>query len=291
MDIIVDTRDELGESILWCTASQRLWWVDVLSAILHELTWPHAVHRTHKLPFRRVGSIGLHAQGGLIVATERGIFRWSATTGVGAQLMQPQWDPATHRLNDGRCDRAGRFWVGSMHDSLFEPEGQLFSIGAGRGPDVHLSEIIVPNSTAFSPDDRSFYFADTRRYVIWVFDFDLPSGMISNRRIFADFNAGKFRPDGSCVDSAGCLWNASYEGAQVVRYSPRGIIDTIIPLPVSFPTCVCLGGPDLDTLFVTSARFALSDEQRAREPLAGGVFAMRVPTLGLPEAGFAASTA
>jgi sugar lactone lactonase YvrE len=287
MQCVVDTRDQLGECVLWCTRSQRLWWVDVLSASLHELSWPAGQHRTHQLPFRRLGSIGLRASGGLVLATEQGVFGWHPVRGVGAQLMAPRWDPVTHRLNDGRCDRAGRFWVGSMHDSLFVPDGTLFSIGPAAEAVAHFDDIIVPNSLAFSPDDRRFYFADTRRYMIWQFDFDIESGRIGNRRPFVDFGLGPARPDGSCVDANGCLWNASFDGGRVVRYTPDGITDTVVQLPVSCPTCVCLGGPDLDTLFVTTASFSLSAEQRLQEPLAGGLFALRVPTAGLAEPAFA----
>ena len=287
MQCVVDTRDRLGESVLWCPRSQRLWWVDVLSAALHELAWPAGLHRTHQLPFRRLGSIGLCADGGLVLATEQGLFGWHPDRGLGAQLMAPRWDPATHRLNDGRCDRAGRFWVGSMSDSLFVPEGTLFSIGPAAEAVAHFDDIIVPNSLAFSPDDRRFYFADTRRYMIWQFDFEIESGRIGNRRPFVDFGSGAARPDGSCVDANGCLWNAAFDGGRVVRYTPDGIVDTVVQLPVSCPTCVCLGGPDLDTLFVTTASFSLSAEQRLQEPLAGGLFALRVPTRGLAEPAFA----
>lgn len=287
MQCVVDTRDQLGECVLWCPRSQRLWWVDVLSASLHELSWPAGQHRTHQLPFRRLGSIGLRASGGLVLATEQGVFDWHPDRGLEAQLMAPRWDPATHRLNDGRCDRAGRFWVGSMHDSLFVPDGTLFSVGPAAEAAAHFDDIIVPNSLAFSPDDRRFYFADTRRYMIWQFDFEIESGRIGNRRPFVDFGSGPARPDGSCVDANGCLWNASFDGGRVVRYTPDGVTDTVVPLPVSCPTCVCLGGPDLDTLFVTTASFSLSAEQHLQEPLAGGLFALRVPTPGLAEPAFA----
>jgi sugar lactone lactonase YvrE len=288
IECIVETRDLLGEGVVWCPRSQRLWWVDVLRAALHELSWPAGVHRTHQLPFRRLGSIALRARGGLLIATEQGVFGWDAERGVGDQLMTPRWDSQTHRLNDGRCDRAGRFWVGSMHDSQFVPEGALFSIDAAAEVVSHVGDIIVPNAIAFSPDDRRFYFADTRRYVIWQFDFDIASGHIGNRRLFVEFGGGPARPDGACVDAQGCIWNASYEGASAVRYTPDGRTDAVVRLPVTCPTCVCLGGADLDTLFITSASYPLTAEQKLREPLAGGLFALRVPTPGLAEPMFAA---
>jgi sugar lactone lactonase YvrE len=287
VECVVDSRDQLGESVLWCSRSERVWWVDVLRAVLHELWWPAGVHRTHQLPFRRLGSIGLRACGGLVLATEQGLFGWDADRGVGARLMAPRWNVETHRLNDGRCDRSGRFWVGSMHDTQFIPEGQLFSIGPGSNVTAHFGDIIVPNAIAFSPDDCRFYFADTRRYVLWQFDFDIAAGHLGNRRPLIEFGSGPARPDGACVDANGCIWNASYQGASVVRYTPNGVVDTVVPLPVSCPTCVCLGGRDLDTLFVTSASYALPADRAPREPLAGGLFALRVTTAGLMEPMFA----
>jgi sugar lactone lactonase YvrE len=287
VECVVETRDLLGESVLWCPRSERLWWVDVLRAVLHEVSWPAGIHRSHELPFRRLGSIALRATGGLVLATEQGLFGWDADRGLGARLMAPRWDVLTHRLNDGRCDRSGRFWVGSMHDTQFVPEGTLYSIGRGLDVKSHLADIIVPNAIAFSPDDRRFYFADTRRYVLWQFDFDIGSAQLANRRPLVEFGTGPARPDGACVDADGCIWNASFAGASVVRYTPNGAVDAVVRLPVSCPTCVCLGGRDLDTLFVTSASYQLTADQARREPLAGGLFALRVATAGLTEPMFA----
>jgi sugar lactone lactonase YvrE len=174
-----------------------------------------------------------------------------------------------------------------MHDTQFIPAGTLFSIGAAGAVTAHFGDIIVPNAIAFSPDDRRFYFADTRRYVLWQFDFDIASGHLGNRRPLVEFGSGPARPDGACADVEGCIWNASFEGASVVRYTPNGTVDIVVRLPVTYPTCVCLGGRDLDTLFVTSASYPLAADRKRREPLAGGLFALRVATVGLAEPMFA----
>lgn len=280
---VAETADLLGEGVVWCARSRRVWWADVMRGVIHELSWPQAVHVEHRLPFRRIGSLGLLASGGLLVATEQGIFCWDPVHGVGACVMAPRWNPVVFRLNDGRADRAGRFWVGSMSDGQFVPEGRLYSRSPGGAIDDHADGIIIPNAIAFSPDDRWFYFADTRRYVIWRYAFDLAEGRISAQEVFVDFGSGPGRPDGSCVDVDGCIWNACYEGGRVVRYTPKGQIDREIALPVSFPTCVALGGDALDTLFITTARGPLADERRAAEPLAGHLFAVPVGTAGQPE--------
>ena len=149
-----------------------------------------------------------------------------------------------------------------------------------------FSDIRVSNSMAFSPDGKKFYFSDTRRFVLWVFDFDQDSGVISNRRVFAEYEEPA-RPDGACVDEDGCLWNAAFYGSRIIRYTPGGKIDRVIELPVSLPTCVAFGGSDLGTLFITTATKTLSPDVLAKEPLAGSVLAIRPGVRGLPEARFA----
>jgi len=283
----VDCHNALGEGVTWCPRRRVLWWVDVLAGVVHE--WDPSVgrHIAYPTPFRRVGSLALGQQSGLALAPERGLFAWEPGSGATRLLVEVEADRPANRLNDGRCDRAGRFWVGSMHDSQFVPEGSLYRIGGDLRSACVERDIVIPNSIAFSPDDRTFYFADTRRYAIWAYDFQLSEGVITNRRLFVDFGRGPGRPDGSCVDADGCLWNATYAGGQIVRYRPDGRVDRVIDLPVSHPTCCCFGGADLDVMFVTSARFPLDAHQQTAEPLAGSMLAFRPGVRGLPEPAFA----
>ena len=135
--------------------------------------------------------------------------------------------------------------------------------------------VTVPNSTAFSPDDRTLYFADTPRHVIWAFDFNLHAGMIGERRVFADLTLRRGLPDGSCIDAEGFLWNAEYGGHRLTRYAPDGRTDRTIELPVINPTCCCFGGENLDTLYVTSESAKLTPGQRAQHPLSGKLLRLR----------------
>src|SRR5579885_386900 len=173
VECIVRTQNALGEGIIWCPRRQTLWWVDVLAGKVHEWRQADTLHRTHDLPFRRIGSLALRERGGLLLATEQGLFVWDPETGSTAFAAAPEIGQPTHRLNDGRCDRAGRFWVGSMHDTEFVPDGKLFRVDRDLTVTTMAERIVIPNSIAFSPDDRTFYFADTRQYAIWAFDFDL----------------------------------------------------------------------------------------------------------------------
>ena len=143
--------------------------------------------------------------------------------------------------------------------------------------------MIVANGIAFSPDGKTLYFTDTRRYTSYAYDLDLDDGAITNRRIFADYSATGDRPDGACVDVDGCLWAAFFAGSRIVRYRPDGRIDRTIELPVTNPTCLAFGGRDLRTLFVTTATKFLGPEQLAAEKFAGGLFAIEGAGQGLPE--------
>jgi sugar lactone lactonase YvrE len=143
--------------------------------------------------------------------------------------------------------------------------------------------MIVSNGIAFSPDDKTMYFTDTRRHLSWQFDFDLEAGRISNQRLFADYSGSGERPDGACVDVDGGIWTAFFAGGRVVRYRPDGVIDVVVPVPVTNPTCVCFGGADLRTLYITTAAKFLTPEQRAAEPLAGSLLAIYGVGQGVPE--------
>jgi sugar lactone lactonase YvrE len=173
-----------------------------------------------------------------------------------------------------------------MNDADFVAEGSLFRVGPDCSSSVVLGGIVVPNGIAFSPDDQTFYFADTRRYAIWAYDFDLESGEIWNRRVFAEFKPDGGRPDGSCIDCEGFLWNAEYAGGRVVRYAPDGRVDRVVPVPMSHPTSCCFGGAQHNLLFVTSASYALTADERAAQPLAGALLALDVGVCGLPEPRF-----
>jgi sugar lactone lactonase YvrE len=233
-----------------------------------------------------VGSIALCERGGFLAAMRSGFHAVDPETGTVEQLLDPEADRPENRFNDGRVDRRGRFWAGTMNDVRRDPTGALYRLDADLACTRHREDVIVPNSIAWSPDDRVMYFADTYRHHILVFDFDAAEGRISGERLFAKPD-GPGRPDGSCVDAEGCLWNAEYAGGRIVRWTPDGRIDRVVELPVSQPTCCCFGGSGLDTLFVTSATQRLPPGELAKQPLAGGVFAVRVGVRGLPEARFA----
>jgi sugar lactone lactonase YvrE len=172
-------------------------------------------------------------------------------------------------------------WIGTMNIDTKQPTGGFYRIAADHSAQRLLDGITIPNSTAFSSDNRTLYLADTPRHVVWAFDFDMDAGAISNRRVFAE--TGHANPDGSCVDAEGFLWNAEYGGHRLTRYTPDGRIDRHIDLPVTNPTCCCFGGDAFDTIYVTSAA---PPGARAPRPLDGAVLAVDANVRGLPEAAF-----
>ena len=194
-----------------------------------------------------------------------------------------------NRFNDGKTDRRGRHWAGTMGDVDWNhPIGNLYRFGPDRQPVRVAENIRCSNGIAWSPDDRTMYFCESFAYVIHAYDFDAVTGAIENRRTFATVDAasGSF-PDGITVDADGFLWCAQPVFGRLVRYDPTGRIERIIELPVSRGTSVMFGGPDLSTLYITTMRTTLDERQLSEEPLAGSLLAITPGVRGLAETPFA----
>ena len=282
VECAVNAMDQLGETPLWCEREQLLWWLDIEKPKLQRLdpaADSHDVFPDPKPTF--LGSQALTESGGHLLAQDLELVIRDQD-GALTPFAKVE-EGLDNRLNDGRVDRWGRFWVGTMDNQLHRPNGSLYRVDPDGTVKHLLGDIIVSNGIAFSPDGRRFHFTDTRRHQSFVFDMDPEDGEISGQRLFADYSATGERPDGACFDADGGLWTAFFAGGRVVRYGPDGRIDTVIPLPVTNPTCVCFGGADLKTLYITTASKFLSDVQRAAEPLAGALFAVEGVAQGLPE--------
>jgi sugar lactone lactonase YvrE len=213
-----------------------------------------------------------------------GWYDWATASWNAWQDLEP---PRTgNRLNDGRCDPAGRFWVGSMFErtAVERFTGLLHRLDASGTSSIVRSGLGVSNGLAFSPDGTVMYHADTFRKTVWMFDYDPSSGKRSNERVFTDYLGLPGRPDGACVDADGCYWTACVGGGAVARISPNGDVDRVVELPVAYPTMPAFGGPGLSTLFITSLR------RNARTPgdseHDGHLFALDVGVSGIPEPRF-----
>jgi sugar lactone lactonase YvrE len=195
---------------------------------------------------------------------------------------------APMRFNDGRCDRQGRFWAGTMHLDMGRncKAGMVYRFD-GRGLAPQLGPLVVPNGMAWSPDGRTMYLSDSHPTVqtIWAYDYDIDDGAPSNPRVFVDMRDHPGRPDGAAVDSDGCYWICGNDAGMVHRFTPQGRLDRSIALPVKKPAMCAFGGSNLDTLFVTSIRPDLPSVA-AEQPLAGGVFAFNPGVTGMAEQPF-----
>jgi sugar lactone lactonase YvrE len=280
VETAVASADILGETPLWCDRSHKLWWVDIDGRLHQSFDPATGAHHVTSYDCQFLGSQALTTDGSHLLAQDLTLHHRSSDRS--AQIIEVERG-IDNRLNDGRVDARGRLWIGTMDNQLHRPNGSLYRV-TGDGQVTRIfGDVIVTNGIAFSPDNRTLYFTDTRRYCTWMFDFDLDDGAISNRRLFADYSASQERPDGACVDVAGGLWTAFFSGGRVARYRPDGKIDTVIPVPVTNPTCLCFGGSDLKTLFVTTARKFLDQQQLGIEPQAGHVLAIHGLAQGLPE--------
>ena len=279
-------RNVLGETPLWCGATQTIWWLDIDGCKLHGLQPDSGTHVEHSFDCRFAGSLALRAQGGLLIALDGNLFTFDPERGALQPFVQVEPEHLDTRLNDGRCDARGRLWVGSMDNQLTRPNGAFYRIDPDGTVVRQFGDVIVSNTIAIAPDQKTLYFSDTRRFITWAFDLDVEEGRLANRRIFADYTSTNERPDGACVDAEGFLWNAMFASGRIVRHAPDGRLDRVIELPVTNPTCVCFGGPELRTLYVTTARKFLSEAQLHNEPLAGSLLAIEVDVQGFPEATF-----
>jgi sugar lactone lactonase YvrE len=206
---------------------------------------------------------------------------------LGDRMAEAPYDPSHHRFNDGRADRAGRFWVGTMNERRDAASGALYCLDEYFALRRAVDGITISNGLAWSPDQRTMYHADTPARAINAYAFDAATGTLGARREFAHFDGETDRPDGAAVDSDGCYWIAFYRGGKVVRLSSRGERLAEFPVPAMCPTMCAFGGPDLRTLYVTTARQMREADELARLPQSGGIFSMRVDVPGLPEPKFA----
>jgi sugar lactone lactonase YvrE len=284
--VVARTSDILGESAIWSWRENALYWADLFRPAIHRMELGGSSVQSWTPP-QKLGSFVLRPDLTLLIAGRTGLAIFDPRDQSYTLLCNPDADRPANILNDGKCDRRGRFWVGSMERGQKKPAGRLYRFDADRQCHVVATDILVPNSIAFSPDDRVMYFADTFKDEIYTFDFDLDSGAIGNRRLFCTTQDQPGAPDGSTVDAEGFLWNAQWRGSRVVRYSSDGRIDRVIELPISQPTSCAFGGANLGTLYVTTARFGLGADGERKEPLAGSVLALDVGACGVPEPMFA----
>lgn len=290
IEVLLDVKTTLGEGPIWDAESQRLHWIDSADGRIFRSTNDGRELRSWHVG-EPIGSMAISQDGTyFLAALKSGLHRIDVADGEQELLVDPEPDLPNNRLNDGKVDRQGRFIFGSMDTLEEQASGRLYSYNAEGQLNTLDDGIVVSNGPCFSPDGRTLYFSDTWTGVIWAYDYDAATGEASNRRTFAtvDTSTGG-AADGATVDADGYLWQALVYGGKIIRYAPDGSVDRIVEMPVLKVTSLAFGGPELDTLFITSMakpplpRFPEDSQQR------GSLFAVSgLGVHGLPEPRFGA---
>jgi D-xylonolactonase len=275
-----DLKATLGEGPIWSAEEQAVWFVDIKS---------HKVHRFHPASGAtasfdapdQVTFLAPRAGGGFVAGLKSGLHHFHPDSGF-VFLGEIEDAALDNRPNDATVDGAGRLWFGTMHDAETTLTGALYRLDEAGRPVKQDDGICITNGPCASPDGKTFYHTDTLEKVIWAYDLDA-DGALSNKRVFFRLEMDDAWPDGSVVDAEGFVWTALWGGHGALRLSPAGEIVDRITLPAINVTKPCFGGPDLKTIYFTTARKGLSDEQLAAYPLCGGLFALPVAVAGQPQ--------
>jgi L-arabinonolactonase len=251
---VVDTEHCLvGEGPVWDAAEQALYFLDIVRQRVHRYDPARGETRSWDTP-NKIGSMALRARGGAILALPDGIYTLDFDSGdVGPLVRSEKSDPRI-QFNDGKVDRRGRFIVGSTDTNIraCEPIGSLYRLDADHELSVIDTGIHMSNGPCWSPDNKIFYFSDSFPFTIYAYDYDIETGGVADRRLFADTRELGGIPDGATVDSDGLMWMAICEGAKVVAFRPDGRVERIVEIPAKLTASVMFGGPDLDLLYVTT---------------------------------------
>lgn len=284
-ELVIDCQNQHGEGVLWNPADGRIWWTDIHGQAL----WWHdpqsGLSGSHGLP-RRLCAFAPRRAGGWIMAFADTVELWSEGLVQEKLLHVFEPDNSDTRLNDGRTDRLGNFIVGGMNEATGHADSSVIRVRADLSVEVLIRGVSCANSICFSPDGGTMYFADTPDKKILAYPYGADG--VGEAMVHADMESEPGLPDGSCVDAEGGVWNAEWEGGQVVRFDAGGRITHRVRLPVPKATCCAFGGSDLATLYITTSRLMSSPEDLARAPLSGSLFAIRPGIAGVADAPFAA---
>ena len=290
--LALDARAQLGECPLWSVAEQALYWVDISGRAIHRFNPTTGADQQWPMPCEP-GCITLAASSGLVAALRDGFYRFNPNSGVLKKIADAPYDTREFRFNDGRCDAAGRFWAGAMFEPRTSERAAVYCLEKGQAR-VGWGEqdgfgVKVSNGMAFASDGRSVFQSDTPTHTIYQFDFDMARGAVGSRRVFARCSDNRGvpdyagRPDGAAIDADGNYWSAQYEGARVLRFAPSGDVTGVVHVPARRTTMIAFGGPQLKTLFITTAREGANADELNRNPHAGGIFSIELDVAGRAE--------
>jgi len=281
--LVCDAWSTLGEGPLWDNRTGHLYWVDILEGTLHFYDAGNSgSHNALSIkPF--ISSIVPRHNGGFALTLQDGFYAFDSSTHQISLLAEAEAHLTDNRFNDGKCDPAGRYLAGTMSLSNQPSRGALYQLDSNHTVKHLLSEVSISNGLAWTSDGETMYYIDTPTRQITAFDYDLATGDVQNRRTVVQIPEDQGYPDGMSIDSEGMIWVAHWGGWQVSRWDPNtGKKLGSIPIPASQVTSCTFGGPNLDQLYITTARAGLSDEDLTKQPLAGGVFQVSAGVNGVP---------
>lgn len=282
----LDAKATLGEGSIWDARRRRLLWVDIVAGQVHVYDPADGSDQVYEVG-QPVGTVVPRRSGGLMLAVEHGFASYDLATGELTLLHDPEPDRPDNRFNDGKCDPAGRFWAGTMSGDR-TPVAALYRMDTDHTVQCMLDGVTVSNGIVWSHDRSTMYYIDTPTRRVDAFDFDLASGRIANRRPVITVPDELGKPDGMTIDAEDNLWIAMWDGGQVTHWNAKtGRLEQRIPIPAQRVTSCAFGGENLDELYVTTARFGLSESELRDQPQAGGLFRVRPGVCGVEASEFA----
>lgn len=284
---IVSTQDAVGETPIWIEDEQAIYWIDLGDSKVHRYDPAKDESREWKLNIP-ITALARRDKEKWILAAKTGLYFWDQEENKTKFIVDPEAGNPNVRFNDGAIDPKGRFLIGTLNDQdLNAPDGSLYRLD----PDLSIHKLdtgyAVANGIGFSPSGDTLYVTDMFNSRILAYDYNLETGGISGRRTFVEVPEDAGWPDGLIVDQEGFIWSAHWNGWRITRYAPDGKIEREVKLPVANVTCMAFGGTSLNTLYITTAWFMLSDEERAAQPQAGDLFQIETDAKGQLEPNFA----
>jgi sugar lactone lactonase YvrE len=283
---LVTCQCNCGESPIWEPDGARLFWVDTGERVFHQLDREAGRHRSRGVDYL-LQSIGRREGGGWIAVDLNGLLLWNHEGGESRFLGYPEEGKPHMCMSDGTVGPDGLFYVGSLNfETLDAPDGSIYRVDRDGSVASVCESLALPNGLAFSPDGRVLYVTEMFANRILAYDFDPATGKAANRRVLIDVPSEEGLPDGLIVDREGYLWSAHWQGFRITRYTPDGAKERVIEIPVPTPTCMAFGGPELDELYVTTARKGCSPEQLDQHPQSGDLFRVKLDVRGRLESEF-----
>ena len=286
VELLDECNNSLGEGITYSSNDNFLYWLDIGNlSKLHKLDLSLKKKEIFELP-EIVTATSVRSSNELILATNNGIKLFNTFNKKFESVLNIESQQLLTRSNDGASDSLGRFWFGTMQNNfdkngksipINENIGKLYKVDTNKKISIVVEELGIPNTFVWSPDNKNFYFTDTLNGTILSYDFELESGELSNKKNFATFDRG--HPDGSTIDTDGCVWNCRWGGSCIVRFTPSGKVDQIIEMPVQNITNCIFGGSDMKTLFITTA----SNEGKNKNDLDGSLFSINLNYQGIED--------